>query len=122
MLRRFGLFAILVAAFLPALAQAGDGLHHPGKAVPHGEAVAHEQDLQGPVGPPVRIDLLAGQAGDGCHECAEKQPRQAKVVEILRRERGNKTRAARALGIDRRKIYRLVEKYGIQDTELHEGE
>jgi len=42
----------------------------------------------------------------------------AKVVEVLRRESGNKTRAARALGIDRRKLYRLVEKYDIQSNEF----
>jgi DNA-binding NtrC family response regulator len=42
----------------------------------------------------------------------------AKVVEILRREQGNKTRAARKLGIDRRKLYRLVEKYDISSAEL----
>jgi DNA-binding NtrC family response regulator len=42
----------------------------------------------------------------------------AKVVEVLRREKGNKTRAARTLGIDRRKLYRLVEKYEIQQAEL----
>ncbi len=42
----------------------------------------------------------------------------AKVVEVLRREGGNKTRAARTLGIDRRKLYRLVEKYGIRLDEL----
>lgn len=41
-----------------------------------------------------------------------------KVLEVLRREAGNKTRTARALGIDRRKIYRLIEKYHIHDTEL----
>jgi DNA-binding NtrC family response regulator len=42
----------------------------------------------------------------------------AKVIEVLRRESGNKTRAARALGIDRRKLYRLVEKYSIQTGEI----
>ena len=41
----------------------------------------------------------------------------SKVVEIMQREAGNKTRAARALGIDRRKLYRLVEKYRIQSVE-----
>ncbi len=45
----------------------------------------------------------------------------AKIIEVLRREQGNKTRAARALGIDRRKLYRLVEKYNITDSELTES-
>jgi len=44
----------------------------------------------------------------------------AKIVEVLRRERGNKSRAARALGVDRRKLYRMLEKYDIQETELFE--
>jgi DNA-binding NtrC family response regulator len=41
-----------------------------------------------------------------------------KIIEILRREAGNKSRAARALGIDRRKLYRLLEKYAIRDEEI----
>jgi len=41
-----------------------------------------------------------------------------KVVEVLCRENRNKTRAARALGIDRRKLYRLIEKYEIAAAEL----
>jgi DNA-binding NtrC family response regulator len=41
-----------------------------------------------------------------------------KIVEVLRRERGNKARSARMLGIDRRKLYRLIEKYLIQDQEV----
>jgi DNA-binding NtrC family response regulator len=41
-----------------------------------------------------------------------------KVVEVLRRVSGNKSKAARALGIDRRKLYRLLEKYAIADAEL----
>ncbi len=37
------------------------------------------------------------------------------IIEILRRENGNKARAARILGIHRRKLYRLLERYGISD-------
>jgi DNA-binding NtrC family response regulator len=39
------------------------------------------------------------------------------IVEILRRERGNKARTARALGINRRSLYRLLEKHRIEPTE-----
>jgi DNA-binding NtrC family response regulator len=42
----------------------------------------------------------------------------AHVVEILARERGNKARAARALGVNRRSLYRLLEKYAITPEEL----
>ena len=41
-----------------------------------------------------------------------------KIVEILQRESGNKTRAAKALGIDRRKLYRLLEKYDISPNDV----
>lgn len=39
------------------------------------------------------------------------------VVDILRRERGNKARAARALGVNRRSLYRMLEKYAIHESE-----
>jgi len=42
----------------------------------------------------------------------------SKVVAVLRREVGNKSKAARALGVDRRKLYRLLEKYAITNSEL----
>jgi DNA-binding NtrC family response regulator len=35
------------------------------------------------------------------------------IVDVLARERGNKARAARALGVNRRTLYRLLEKYEI---------
>lgn len=41
----------------------------------------------------------------------------AHIVEVLEQENGNKARAARALGIHRRKLYRLLERY-----ELHHPE
>jgi DNA-binding NtrC family response regulator len=37
----------------------------------------------------------------------------AHIIEVLKRERGNKARAARALGVNRRSLYRLLEKYQI---------
>ncbi|MFV0442990.1 MAG: sigma-54-dependent transcriptional regulator [Planctomycetaceae bacterium] len=37
----------------------------------------------------------------------------AHIVAVLKREHGNKARTARTLGIHRRKLYRLIERYGI---------
>jgi DNA-binding NtrC family response regulator len=36
------------------------------------------------------------------------------IMETFRRHKGNKARTARALGIGRRTLYRLLEKYGIE--------
>jgi DNA-binding NtrC family response regulator len=36
------------------------------------------------------------------------------ILDVLKRERGNKARAARALGVNRRSLYRLLEKYQIE--------
>ena len=35
------------------------------------------------------------------------------IMDVLQREKGNKVHAARALGISRRALYRLIEKYGL---------
>jgi DNA-binding NtrC family response regulator len=54
--------------------------------------------------------------GDGAVEVDEDSLaaiQRAHVVEVLTRERGNKARAARALGVNRRSLYRLLEKYKI---------
>lgn len=42
---------------------------------------------------------------------------QSHVLAILEREKGNKARAARALGVNRRTLYRLLERYGVHQTE-----
>jgi DNA-binding NtrC family response regulator len=43
------------------------------------------------------------------------------ILQILERERGNKARAARTLGVSRRKLYRLLEKYGIAENATGEN-
>ena len=64
---------------------------------------------------PQEIKTVSPFDGDGVHEAGDELSslERAKIVEILSREQGNKTRAARVLGIDRRKLYRLLEKYRI---------
>lgn len=39
-----------------------------------------------------------------------------KVIEVMQREGTNKAKAARTLGISRRKLYRLLEKYGLAES------
>ena len=42
----------------------------------------------------------------------------AHIISVLKRTGGNKARAARKMGISRRSLYRLIEKYEIQPTTL----
>ena len=39
------------------------------------------------------------------------------MISVLVRVQGNKARAARILGVTRRSLYRLIEKYGLQQTQ-----
>jgi DNA-binding NtrC family response regulator len=39
----------------------------------------------------------------------------AHVISVLERNQGNKARAARMLGVTRRSLYRLIEKYGLEE-------
>ncbi len=41
----------------------------------------------------------------------------AHIIEVLKEEQGNKARAARILGIHRRKLYRLLERFEIDETD-----
>ena len=40
----------------------------------------------------------------------------AHIIDVLRQEHGNKARAARSLGIHRRKLYRLLERLGVDEA------
>jgi DNA-binding NtrC family response regulator len=42
----------------------------------------------------------------------------SKVVSVLRRANGNKSHAAKMLGIERRKLYRLLDRYQISEAEV----
>lgn len=42
----------------------------------------------------------------------------ARVVQSLQQEHGNKLRAAKALGVSRRSLYRLIEKYHVDPSEI----
>lgn len=63
--------------------------------VPNGETVTNE---------PLTDDLAAMQ--------------RSKVVSVLRRVNGNKSHAAKILGIERRKLYRLLDRYQISEAEV----
>ena len=74
----------------------------------------------------ITIDDLPSELLDGSVDVVRKvtpetsrldEIEKAHIVEILERENGNKARAARALGIHRRKLYRLLERYHLHKPE-----
>ena len=38
------------------------------------------------------------------------------MINVLARKQGNKARAAKILGVTRRSLYRLIEKYGLHEA------
>ena len=44
------------------------------------------------------------------------------IEEMYRKHQGNKARTARALGIGRRTLYRLIEKFDLQDPRGASGD
>ena len=64
----------------------------------------------------ISTDTIASRFTELTDDLASIQ--RSKVVEVLRRELGNKAKAARVLGIERRKLYRLLEKFAIDDIEI----
>lgn len=65
---------------------------------------------------PVASNLPAPQSGDSLDDMAR-----AHVLEVLAKHNGNKARAARALGIHRRKLYRLLDRFQDVDKSSPEG-
>ncbi|TXT36524.1 MAG: Fis family two component sigma-54 specific transcriptional regulator, partial [Planctomycetota bacterium] len=51
-------------------------------------------------------------ADDGTLAAIEK----ARVVEVMQKQKGNKSRAAQMLGVSRRSLYRLLEKYNLDGS------
>jgi len=51
--------------------------------------------------------------GNGCGPLKLDEIEKAHVLDVLAKENGNKARAARALGIHRRKLYRLLERFEV---------
>ncbi len=61
--------------------------------------------------------ISAALADDGTLAAIEK----ARVVDVMQKQKGNKSRAALMLGISRRSLYRLLEKYGLDGNALECG-
>ncbi len=55
---------------------------------------------------------VSAMADDGTLASIEK----TRVVEVMQKQRGNKSRAAQVLGISRRSLYRLLEKYHLDGS------
>jgi len=64
-----------------------------------------------------RGNPLGGDSKNG-NDAALATVERTHIVEMLRRENGNKARTARLLGVNRRSLYRLIEKFDIQPTEF----
>jgi DNA-binding NtrC family response regulator len=58
------------------------------------------------------------QSAESCSERLDDLER-SHVIRILREHHGNKAQAARSLGIHRRKLYRMLERFNIQPDEIH---
>jgi len=63
---------------------------------------------------PENLVETPAEAGTPCDPRRLRDVERRHVLDILRQERGNKVQAARALGISRRALYRLIAKYHLE--------
>jgi DNA-binding NtrC family response regulator len=70
------------------------------------------RDLPPEIVTPAQAGKASTRTAPASDDLAERQ--RAHVLQVLQREGGNKARAARVLGVNRRSLYRLLEKYGIE--------
>jgi DNA-binding NtrC family response regulator len=117
----------------PAVMQALDAYHWPGNVRQLANAIERAQILSDDKCISLEAlprEVIAGRPASrpATHAAAGEHLadiQRAHIVEVLTRERGNKARAARALGVNRRSLYRLLEKYNIElaqsgDASQHE--
>ena len=69
-----------------------------------------------PSGPDVEVEEQVGGDTADLHRMQERH-----IQAVLREAKGNKVQAAKALGISRRALYRLLNKYGIKDPDSTDG-
>jgi DNA-binding NtrC family response regulator len=59
---------------------------------------------------------MSATAGESSRPRHLREVERRHVLEVLREEKWNKLRAATALGISRRALYRLIEKYHLEEN------
>ena len=85
------------------------------------DAARGRHDLPAESGPE-QLRRWLGDLGARLHEIAQGDAlaniERAHILDVLRKQGGNKARAARVLGVNRRSLYRLIEKFAICEDEI----
>jgi DNA-binding NtrC family response regulator len=103
---------VITPGDLPAEVLSGLGTINTGAAA---APAAFRTSLQRPAAPERNGWAISPGSSGGDLPCRLEDLEKAHIVEILRQQNGNKARAARVLGIHRRKLYRLLERHGLHE-------